>query len=368
MSRGKSRKGKVIWITIAAVAVIAAGMLIFGRGNGNGAGPGPTVKVERGDIIEKALAVGSIVPENEISVKSKISGVVEGIFKEQGERVERGAPLIEISPDPTPLELAEAKRNVEMSGIELENAGKRLSRVEELLQKRLISDDEFEDVKEKYDKARLRYRISRERLQLLEEGKVDIAGSMIESIIRAPISGFILERNVNVGDPVVPLTSYQAGTVLMTIANMDSLLFKGTVDEIDVGKLTTGMPVSIKVGALQDREISGRLRKISLKAREENNSRMFPVEIDIDNSGMDVLRAGYSANAEIIINEARDVLTVPERVVYFSGDSTYVEVPGSDGSREKVLIETGLSDAIRIEVPEGLEEGQKVLEKPQKEV
>ena len=368
MSRDKGRKGKVVWITIAVVAVIVAGVLIIGRGNGDGAGPGPTVEVERGDIIEKALAVGSIVPENEISVKSKISGVVKDIFKEQGERVEKGAPMIEISPDPTPLELAEAKRNVEMSAIELENATKRLGRVEELIDKKLISDDEFEDVKEAYDKARLRYRISRERLQLLEEGKVNIAGSRIESIIRAPISGFILERNVNVGDPVVPLTSYQAGTVLMTIANMDSLLFKGTVDEIDVGKLRSGMPVTIKVGALQDREISGKLRKISLKAREENSSRMFPVEIDIDNSGMDVLRAGYSANAEIIINQARDVLTVPERVVYFSGDSTYVEVPGGGGSREKVIIETGLSDAIRIEVLDGLEEGQKVLEKPQKEV
>ncbi|MBD3178645.1 MAG: HlyD family efflux transporter periplasmic adaptor subunit, partial [Candidatus Latescibacteria bacterium] len=196
----------------------------------------------------------------------------------------------------------------------------------------------------------------------------NIAGSRIESIIKAPITGFILERNVNIGDPVVPLTSYQAGTVLMTIANMDSLLFKGTVDEIDVGKLETGMPVSIKVGALQDREIAGRLKKISLKAREENNSRMFPVEITINDTGTDVLRAGYSANAEIIINEAKDVLTVPERVVYFSGDSTYVEVPGKNGSRDRVMVETGLSDAIRIEVISGLREGQKVLEKPQKEV
>jgi len=367
MKEGRSRKKRIIWIVIA-VAVVAVTVWILRGGNGKSVELGPTVEVERGDVTEKALAVGSIVPENEISVKSKISGVVENVFREQGEEVEGGASLIEIRPDPTPLELAEAKRNVEMSSIGLENAEKRLKRKKELLEKKLISDNEFEDVKEKYDRAVLSYRISRERLQLLEEGRVSIAGTSIESIIRAPITGFILERNVNIGDPVVPLTSYQAGTVLMTIANMDSLLFKGTVDEIDVGKLRTGMPVSIKVGALQDRKITGRLRKISLKARQENNSRMFPVEIDIEDSGTDVLRAGYSANAEIIINQAKDVLTVPERVVFFSGDSTYVEVPAGNGSRKKVNIKTGLSDAIRIEVTEGLKEGQKVLEKPQKEV
>ncbi len=366
MKKKRSGRKAIIWIVVI-VAVVAAVWLYAGR-NGESVNIGPTVVVERGNVIEKALAVGSIVPENEISVKSKISGVVEKIFKERGEKVTRGAPLIEISPDPTPLELVEAKRNVEMSAIGLENAEKRLRRREELLDKGLISNDEFEKVKEEYDKTVLRYRISRERLDLLEKGRVDIAGSMIESIIKAPISGFILESNVNIGDPVVPLTSYQAGTVLMTIANMDSLLFKGTVDEIDVGKLEEGMPVSIKVGALRDRKIPGVLRKISLKASEENNSRMFPVEIDISDTSMAVLRAGYSANAEIIINESTDVLTIPERAVYFEGDSTYVEVPDEGGKRKKVMIETGLSDAIRIEVTDGLEEGEKVLEKPQKEV
>lgn len=368
MKGKKSGKAKVIWIVVVVLVVIIVGVWIYSGRNGDNKDVGPTVEVERGNVIEKALAVGSIVPENEVSIKSKISGVVEKIFKERGEEVRKGAPLIEIKPDPTPLELAEAKRNVEMNAIDLKNAERRLERKKELLEKGLISDDEFEEVKEEYDKSVLRFRISRERLELLEKGKVDIAGSKIESVIKAPISGFVLERNVNIGDPVVPLTSYQAGTVLMTIANMDSLLFKGTVDEIDVGKLEAGMPVTIKVGALRDREIPGVLSKISLKAREENNSRMFPVEIDIKNAGMVLLRAGYSANAEIIINEARDVLTVPERVVYFEGDSTYVEVPGEGKKRRKVMVKTGLSDAIRIEITEGLKEGQRILEKPQKEV
>jgi len=128
------------------------------------------------------------------------------------------------------------------------------------------------------------------------------------------------------------------------------------------------MPVEIKIGALPDKEIPGVLEKISLKAQEENNSRMFPVEISISDTQLAVLRAGYSANADIIINEAESVLTLPERVVYFSGDSTWVEIAGADGVREKILIETGLSDAIRIEVKSGIEEGQEILEKPQKKI
>ena len=154
----------------------------------------------------------------------------------------------------------------------------------------------------------------------------------------------------------------------MTIADMDSLVFKGTVDEIDVGKLSLHMPVEIKVGAVPDKTVPGTLEKISLKAREENNSSMFPVEISIDDIDIAMLRAGYSANADIIINEAESVLTVPERVVYYVSDSVYVKVPGPGGEEQIVIIETGLSDAIKIEVKSGLEEGQEVLEKPQKKL
>jgi HlyD family secretion protein len=154
----------------------------------------------------------------------------------------------------------------------------------------------------------------------------------------------------------------------MTIADMDSLVFKGTVDEIDVGKLSIGMPVELKVGAIPGKSIPGRLMKISLKAKEENNTRMFPVEIAIGDAKLALLRAGYSANADIIIRKADSVLTIPERVVYSKGDTSYVEVPGAKGERQKVTIETGLSDAVRVEVKSGLKEGQEVLEKPEKKI
>ncbi|HER42837.1 MAG TPA: efflux RND transporter periplasmic adaptor subunit [Candidatus Eisenbacteria bacterium] len=365
--RTKSRK-RFIWLfALIAAAAVAAIVLIKG-GNGSGNGRMETVKAERGHIVEKALAVGSIVPRNEVSVKAKISGVVKTIYKEPGERIERGEPLLEIKPDPTPLELAQAKREVEMNEIGLKNAEKAFERSKELLPKGWISDKEFEQAEREYEQAALALEMSKDRLALIEKGSVNIAGSKIEGVIKAPISGYVLEKNVNIGDPVVPLTSYQAGTVLMTIADMDSLVFKGTVDEIDVGTLTIGMPAAIKVGALPDAMVPGTLEKISLKAREENNTRMFPVEISIDDPSIALLRAGYSANADIIINEAESVLTIPERVVYFQNDSVYVKVPGPDGAGRIVMIETGLSDAITVEVKSGLEEGQEILEKPQKKL
>jgi HlyD family secretion protein len=367
-TRKKSRK-MLVWII---VLVVAAGAVITAwqvkRGNGGGNGSEAVVKAERGDVVEKALAVGSIVPRNEVSVKSKVSGVVKNIFREPGEKVMAGEALLEIRPDPTPLELAQAKREVEMNEIGLRNAEKNIQRSKELLAKGLISDTEYEQAEKDYEQVSLGLRMAEERLALIEKGSVSIEGKMIEGVIKAPIMGYILEKNVNIGDPVVPLTSYQAGTVLMTIADMDSLVFKGTVDEIDVGKLGARMAAEIKVGALPDTKVPGTLEKISLKAKEENNTRMFPVEISIDNPDIALLRAGYSANADIIINEVNDVLTIPERVVYFKGDSVYVKIPSPDGTEQIVMIETGLSDAIRIEVKSGLDEGQEILEKPQKKL
>lgn len=369
MNRKRKSRKRIIWLVVLVVVVVAVAAALIMRGrNGNGNGGLQTVKVETGNIVEKALAVGSIVPRNEISVKSKVSGVVKTIFKEPGERVKQGEPLLEVKPDPTPLELAQAKREVEMNEINLKNAVKAYERSKELLPKGWISDKEFEQAERDYEQAALALKMSTERLALIEEGSVNISGRKIEGVIKSPISGYVLEKNVNIGDPVVPLTSYQAGTVLMTIADMDSLVFKGTVDEIDVGKLSIDMPATIKVGALPDTKVPGTLEKISLKAKEENNTRMFPVEISIDDPDIALLRAGYSANADIIINEAESVLTVPERVVYFQNDSVYVKVSEPDGAERIVMIETGLSDAITVEVKSGLEDGQEILEKPQKKL
>ena len=211
-------------------------------------------------------------------------------------------------------------------------------------------------------------KIAKEKLALLESGKVNIGGTEIESIIKAPIDGYVLSKAVEVGDPVTPLTSYQEGTVLMKLANMGRLLFKGTVDEIDVGKLKEGMEAELKVGALPNDKIVGKLTKISLKAEKKENATVFPIEIAVPKTSNSTLRAGYSANANVIIQKKDSVLVIPERVVTFRNDSAFVNVALGPEKKEERLIKTGLSDAINIEIISGLKVGDEVAEKPVKKI
>ncbi len=365
--KNRIMKRKRIWITLIILAVFGTGAFYFLNNNSdkNGNELPPHVKAEIGTVIEKALAVGNIEPENEIEVKSKISGVVSKIFAEPGDYVREGQPLIEVRPDPTPLELAEAKRNLERTELEKENLEKELARMRSLRERNLVSQQDYEQLEQRYNDVKVRMQINRERLQLLESGRISIGDTVIESVIRSPINGYILEKMVDIGEPVVPLTSYQAGTPLMSIAGMDRLLFKGTVDEIDVGKLEEGMPAEIKIGALPGVKVLGEVSRISLKARQQDNATVFPVEITITDTNGTVLRAGYSANADIIIERVDSVLTIPERVITMRDGRAFVEVPGKNQTeRIEKEIEIGLSDAITAAVKDGLEEGEIVLEKP----
>ncbi|MBI4428769.1 MAG: efflux RND transporter periplasmic adaptor subunit [Ignavibacteriales bacterium] len=360
-------KKKIIISSVGVVVIGAAGVLFFGSSKSSAENELPKVKVKKGSVIDKALAVGTIEPEFEISVKSKVSGVVKTIFADVGTYVRAGQPLLEVKPDPTPLELADAKRQVELAQVDLDNLKKERVRQESLFKNSLISDKEYEDFQKKYDDSELRLKIANEKLALLESGKVKIGETEIESIVKAPIDGYVLNRTVEVGDPVTPLTSFQEGTVLMKMANMERLIFKGTVDEIDVGKMKEGMETEIKVGALPNDTVKGFLRKIWLKAEKKDNATVFPIEILIPGAKNTTLRAGYSANASIIINKKTDVLTIPERVVTFRNDSAFVKVPAGLSQEEK-LIKTGLSDAINVEVVSGLKEDDEVFEKPVKKI
>jgi HlyD family secretion protein len=368
MAPHKKRKRR-LWIGLLLVLVLGSGSFyfLFSNTSNENESSDPYVIAELGTVVEKALATGTIEPDNEIEIKSKISGVVSQIFAEPGDYVQKGDPLIEVSPDPTPLELAEAKRNLERTQYEEQNISRELERNRTLKERNLISDREFEELQQQYNDVKIRLQINRERLELLESGRILIGDTMIESVIRAPIDGFILEKMVDVGEPVVPLTSYQAGTPLMSIAAMDALLFKGTVDEIDVGKIEEGMPVEIKIGALPGAIVYGEVSRISLKAVKNDNATVFPIEITITDASDVVLRAGYSANADIIIEQMENVVTIPERVVKTDSGRSFIEVPGIEpGSRVEKEVELGLSDAITVTVLEGIEEGDKVFERPER--
>lgn len=360
---------KKISLGIVILGITAALVFMVFKRSGHTDASFQLVMVERGTIVDKALAIGQIEPENEIAIKSKISGLVKRLYVEIGDSVNVGDPLLEVAPDPTPLEYAEAQRNVQLAAVSYDKAKRDYNRKKDLLDKHLLSEEELDSYKQTLDITDLRLKLSEEKLSLIESGKARIANRTIESIIRSPISGRVLARYVNEGDPVVPLTSFQEGTELLTLATMENLLFKGTVDEIDVGKLTEGMPVDIKIGAIPDAEIKGLLHMISPKARKEDNTVLFDVEIHLTEIAENIiLRAGYSANAEIVITRKDSVLVLPERLVTFRGDSAYVEVLGDRGEPIEIAIETGLSDGLQVEIIAGLEDSTEVVERPPKEI
>jgi HlyD family secretion protein len=330
------------------------------------------IAVTRGSITEKAVAVGQIEPRVEFQVKSKIPGIVKRCLIEVGDRVEAGDPLFEIVPDPTPVELVEAERRLQSARSAFNRARADWNRTSELSRQGIVSGNELDAAREVFEQARIEKESAEDNLKLIREGRIADRGQEMESIIRAPAAGIVLRRTVDPGDPVVPLTSFQAGTELATLADMSDLIFKGTVDEIDVGKLAPGVPARLKIGALPEALVTGTLSRIAPQAREEDGARLFDVEIELDPVHDVVLRAGYSSNADLVIREKNDILLVPERLVLFEedGEKTFVEIPPEIPGEEprKVEVRTGLSDGLNIEILSGVEEHDEIVERPPREI
>src|SRR6266705_2310039 len=335
-------------IIVAVFAVLSLGAMAATGNLGGKKADGPkAVPVVRGTLVDKALAVGTIELRVEVSVKSILAGVVRQRFAAVGDFVKRGQPLLEISPNPTPLEMVELRRNVELREIELKNLERQLGRQQELRDKNLISPSDLETAQRQVDEARSQLSLAQERLALQEGGTVLANGKPVETVVRAPIDGYILEDSIEIGDAVVPLTPYQAGTVLMR---------------------KEGMPVTIKIGALPNATVKGRLDKIWLKAHKQEQATVFPIEIVLTEVEGATLRAGYSANAEVIIARRDSVLYVPERLITHRNDSSFVTVRTGPGKTAERAIKTGLSDAINIEVLEGLQVTASLVEPPPREI
>jgi HlyD family secretion protein len=276
--------------------------------------------------------------------------------------VTAGTPLLEIRPDPTPQELVDARRQLELREMELATAVREQERNHSLRDAGVVTVEQVEQAERQLEAAQLQETIAREHLALLEGGTVKVGDRALESVVYAPIDGYILERLAKVGEMVIPLGSFQSGTVLFKMANMNDLVFRGTVDEIDVGRLRTGADVTILVGALPEVQMKGRVTRIALRSTRTDQSVGFPVEIEITDRGGAVLRAGYSASAEITVRRADDALLIPERLITYAGDTLIVQVQNAAGVAERRVITTGVSDAVNVQVLTGLEAGERVLD------
>jgi HlyD family secretion protein len=364
-----SRLGRNL-IILLLIAAASAAVYAYARNGKKDANGLKQVEVTSGVIVEKAVAVGQIQPRQKFQVKSKISGIVRRALVQVGDTVKAGDPLFEIGADPTPLEKTEVDRQVESAEASFRRAQTDYQRSLELSRSGVLPKSDLDQKKEAFELAQVAYVKAQQNRDLTNRGHLTSTSG--ESIITAPAAGTILTRSVNPGDPIVPLTSYQPGTEMATVADMSDLIFKGTVDEIDVGKLSAGMLARIKVGALPTDVVTGHVSRIAPQAQQKEGATLFDVEIELDPSTKITLRAGYSANADVIIREKKDVLTIPERLVTFEdgGKKASVEIAGAGpkAAPKKVDIKTGISDGLNVEVTAGLKKGDKIVERPPKEI
>ena len=345
--------------TVAALAFIGTFVFLYQKSR-----PQPVVYTELeatvGDISKTTIITGKIEPRDEVSVKPQISGIISEIMKEPGDRVEAGEVIAKVKVIPDMSQLSSAQSRVRLAGINLRQAETDYSREKELYRQRLVSDEEYDKVKQAMEQAREEMAAAEDALQVVRDGISRDNASASSTLIRSTIAGVILDIPVKVGNSVILSNTFNDGTTIATVADMGDLIFRGNVDETEVGRLAPGMPMKITVGALENLSFDATLEYISPKAVENNGANQFEIKAAVSLKDGGQMRSGYSANAEIVLAQAKHVLTVPESAIEFSGDSTLVYVAGGEGKertyvRRSVL--TGLSDGVNIEVKSGLKAG-----------
>jgi HlyD family secretion protein len=349
-------------IALIVVLIIVVGVVLAFRSGGDEGPARPPVTVSRGTVVRTAVATGRIQPAYEVIVRSQFSGLVAEHFAKLGDRVEVGHPLVDVRGVVTQLDLIQARRGVESAERTTESAREFVegSHLAAWVTRFVFGGAQIDRLAEEAELGKQR---AEESLEFLETGKLKIAGEEVDTIVRAPVAGHVIDLIRATGERVTPVGSFQPATEIATIADMDHLEFRGTVDEIDVGKLKPGLSAEISIGALPETTLSGTLQDVGRKAKTVNNATVFDVWIDIENADGAIMRAGYSATAEVSVDRRENVLVLPERVITYREDGAFVNLPGPDGKPTERAIEVGLGDGLVIEVTEGLKEGDLVLER-----
>jgi len=315
------------------------------------------------DIRKTTVVTGKIEPRNEVNVKPQISGIIAEIYKEAGQMVTVGEVIARIKVIPDESQLSAAQARVRLANINLRQARVDYQRVKTLFDKGLIAGSEYEQKRQAYQQAQEEVRSAKNNLEVVRDGVASENASTSSTMIRSTISGLVLDVPVKVGNTVILSNTFNDGTTIATVANMNDLIFRGNVDETDVGQLVTGMPMKITIGALQNETLEASLEYISPKAVENNGANQFEIKAAVHVGGGHKIRSGYSANAEIVLAQANQVLTVPESAIVFEGNNTFVYVvktSGKEKTYEKRKVTTGLSDGIRIQIKSGLTKNEYV--------
>ena len=312
-----------------------------------------------GDISRSTVVTGKIQPRDEVNVKPQISGIVAEVYKEAGQMVQQNEVIAKLKVIPDMGQLSSAQSRVRLSEVNLKQARTNYDREKALFDKQLVSPEEFEKVQQALRQAEEEHAIAKETLEIVRDGVSSSNKSGSTTLVRSTISGLILDVPVKVGNSVINSNTFNDGTTIATVANMNDLIFDGNIDETEVGRLRIGLPVRISVGALQDFSFDAALEYISPKATESGGANLFEIKASVSVPDSVTIRSGYSANAEIVLQQVKNVLTIPESAIQYDGDKTYVFVKEADEYVRRD-VQTGLSDGVNIEIKSGLEMGQTV--------
>ncbi|MCQ2202322.1 MAG: efflux RND transporter periplasmic adaptor subunit [Bacteroidales bacterium] len=313
--------------------------------------------VEKTTLEKTTVVTGKIEPRNEILIKPQISGIISELYKEAGQSVKEGEVIAKVKVIPELGQLNSAESRVRVAEMNLKQYEIDADRTKSLFEQKFESQETYENALLKVKQAKEELQVAKDQLEIVRDGITKNSASMSSTLIRSTITGLILDVPVKVGNSVIQANTMNDGTTIATVANMNDLIFRGNIDETEVGRVHEGMPVKITLGALQDMEFGAKLEYISPKGVEQNGANQFEIKATVVVPDTVVVRAGYSANAEIVLQRAADVLSIPEGTLEFSGDTAFVYVltDSINGQQfERREVKTGLSDGIRIETKSGL--------------
>ena len=322
-----------------------------------------TITPEIADLEKTTVATGKVEPRDEVLIKPQISGIISEVYKEAGQTIKQGEVIAKVKVIPELGQLNSAESRVRVAEISTAQAETDHERIKKLYNDKLISREDYEKSEVEIKKAREELQTAKDALEIIKEGITKNSASFSSTLIRSTIDGLILDVPIKVGNSVIMSNTFNDGTTIATVANMNDLIFKGKIDETEVGRIHEGMPVKLTIGALQNLTFDAELEYISPKGVEENGANQFEIKAAVHAPDSVQIRSGYSANAEIVLQRAQKVLAVPEGIIEFRGDSTFVWVMTDSIPEQKFerrQIKTGMSDGIKLEIKEGLTGKEKV--------
>ncbi len=349
-----------VGLGILAIAVILA-IIKVNKSNSEPNKKYKTEQLKKNNIINKVVATGKVIPEEEVEIKPQISGIIDKIYLEEGARVKKGDLIAKVRVVPNEQSLSAARGRVSNSRIKMVNTEISYNRNKVLYNKGVISRSKFEEIELIYNQAKQDLENAKNDYQIIRRGFSGSGGSA-NTNIRAQISGTILEIPVKEGDQVIQSNNFNAGTTIASIADMSKMIFEGKVDEAEVGKLVLGMNLDITIGAIEKQKFPAKLNFIAPKGKEDNGAIQFEIKGDVSTDSTANVRAGYSANASIIIEKRDSVYSIREALLQYDKETKkpFVEIKVDENEYKRVDVELGVSDGIIVEVLSGISKDDKI--------